>query len=486
MDTLRITVNVQTPPNTPATFIEPSPDGVYILDEGDPMEIWPIKVVDNDGDSLTVTYITEDFLMDTLGMELADFDQTVQGIVNSTLSWNPVCNGFNFSTRQNFVITLVADDNDFCSYNLPDTARFDLTLRPPDNTDPIIDTDLTPVYSEEFVDGGTARIYEKIEFNVSGHDEDADYPISLRGLGVGYHLIDYQMNFPETTGTQDISSHFSWPLECSLFSLAEKDSFNIMFIVEDKSNKCKIYQADTVEVAFKILPPINTPPSITPLNLHPETETGINTATSYWNQPIEFLLTGTDPDENPVIDNLRLELYDSSGNVMPSGFSFNPVSGKTEISSKFIWNPDCSIFTENDTLNTYQFYFRVFDDHCESADTAMLTLHINIKDYKSTDKYFDPASVITPNADEYNDYFALDGYDLRPNGTDPDLDVNLPLDNCLNRFEYINIYNRWGKLVFTSDNRFFRWYAPNAAAGVYYYFVRFTNKDYKGSVTVRN
>ena len=484
LDTLRITVNVQTPPNARASFIAPASNVVASLNEGDPKMNWPVKIVDPDGDQLTVSYFTDGFNLADVGMDF-DFSQPVQGIIEDTLSWDPSCDKYDFSIKRNFNITIIADDNDFCSYNIADTTRFYLTLIPPPNADPIIDVDITTVYSEEFVDGGEYRIFNKINFNVFGHDDDVGYPISLEGYGLGYQLTNYGMDFPGASGNNDITSHFSWPLECSLFDLNEKDSFNIRFIVIDKNNKCKIYQADSVDVTYKILPPLNDKPEISLTNMNPETTVAANTADSFWGNEIKFLVNGTDADNTPVVDNISIELFEATGNVAPAGYSFNAVTGKQNISSEFIWTPDCSVFSDDIYTNHYEFMFRIWDDHCASAEADTVVLELNVSDYISTDESFQPASVITPNGDEFNSYFALDGYELRADGTNPNLEINLPLDNCINRFEYINIYNRWGKLVYTSDNRYFKWYAPNAGAGVYYYFLKFSNKDYKGSILVR-
>jgi gliding motility-associated-like protein len=82
---------------------------------------------------------------------------------------------------------------------------------------------------------------------------------------------------------------------------------------------------------------------------------------------------------------------------------------------------------------------------------------------------FEPHNVFTPNNDNYNDYYELD---------------NLPPDNCFNQFLGINIFNRWGKLVFTDNNRDFRWDGQGMAAGVYYYVIKYTNKEFKGSVSI--
>jgi hypothetical protein len=483
MDTLRMAVTVQTPPNTPAHFVEPVSHVIESLNEGS-TKIWPIKVVDDEGDLLTVSYKTDGFILANVGMDF-DFTQPIQGIVEDSLTWNAQCDKYDFSTKQNFSITLFADDKDLCSFNNPDTAKFNLTLIPPPNADPIIDTDLTPVFSERIVETDTFRIFEKIEFNVTGQDADA-YPITLQALGVDLNLTDYKVDFPGATGVSPITSHFTWPLDCQLFDLNEQSLFHISFLVVDKNNWCRIYQADTVDVSFKIIPPINAAPQLNIQDvLHPSILVGTETSSFHWDNPIEFTLTGTDSDENPMPDDITIEMADATGSTPPIGFSFTPVTGQREIITKLTWTPDCSIFNGNDTINHYQFDFRIFDNHCASADTTTLSLFMDIKDYPRGDTKFNPASVITPNGDAFNSYFALDGYDLRPDGTDPDVDVGLPLDNCVNKFEYINIYNRWGKLVFTSNNRYFRWHAPDAGAGVYYYFLRFSNDDYKGSILVR-
>jgi CHU_C Type IX secretion signal domain len=487
LDTLRMTVTVQTPPNTPAHFVEPASDVVYSANEGDAKKIWPLKVVDDEGDLLTYGVKPKGFALASVGMN-AILNRPTQGLLEGFFDWDPACDKYDFSVKRTFAVTLYADDDDFCSFNKPDSLHFNLTLIPPPNADPIIDTDLTTNASERFVDGGEVRIFEKIEFNVFGHDDDAGYPISFQAAGIGFKMIDYGMVFPLTAGEVDIASHFTWPLECSYFDLKERDVFVIEFILVDNSNKCKIYQADTVDVAFRILPPLNKQPELTMQNMHPETTVGVNAATTFLGKPIEFLFIGTDDDQTPVVDNIKIEMIGATGNLKPEGYSFSPVSGQRHIETKFFWNPDCSIFKDNLFLNNYEFKFRIFDDHCESAEADTVELKLNIEDYTSTDEAFEPPNVFTPNDDNFNDYFAMDGYEPRTKDDgiyDPNKEIGLPLDNCLNRFEYINIYNRWGKLVFTSDNRYFRWYAPDAAAGVYFYLLKFTNKDYKGSLTVR-
>jgi hypothetical protein len=95
--------------------------------------------------------------------------------------------------------------------------------------------------------------------------------------------------------------------------------------------------------------------------------------------------------------------------------------------------------------------------------------------------------VITPNSDGCNDFFALEGItDSPPSGLCQDFVLpNLPIDNCDGKFLGIRIYNRWGDKVFYSSDRKFRWYAPEDAAGVYFYYISYSNKEFKGSLSVR-
>ena len=97
-------------------------------------------------------------------------------------------------------------------------------------------------------------------------------------------------------------------------------------------------------------------------------------------------------------------------------------------------------------------------------------------------------NIITPNGDKRNDYLALEGIDDEL--TDPetgslDEKVSLPLDNCVQKFQSIKIFNRWGDLVFQSTDRKFRWYASQEASGVYYYVVKYNNREYKSPISVR-
>jgi hypothetical protein len=173
------------------------------------------------------------------------------------------------------------------------------------------------------------------------------------------------------------------------------------------------------------------------------------------------------------------------GSVSLNGYSFASAIGVHKVESKFIWDANCSIFKDTVYNNNYKLKFLVENNHCKTPITDTAFVDLNIKDIKSSDKGFSPANVITTNPDHCNDFFAIDGFESEPDCNGLSRNVILPpLDNCAGRFERVKIYDRWGKLVFESDDRKFRWYASSESAGVYYYIIYFTNKQYKSSLTV--
>jgi len=62
----------------------------------------------------------------------------------------------------------------------------------------------------------------------------------------------------------------------------------------------------------------------------------------------------------------------------------------------------------------------------------------------------------------------------------------LPKDNCVGRFSRIFIYNRWGEKIFESHTRGFRWYPANESMGVYFYTLQYSNREYRGTITLKN
>jgi len=122
----------------------------------------------------------------------------------------------------------------------------------------------------------------------------------------------------------------------------------------------------------------------------------------------------------------------------------------------YYWNNGsrASSITVNET-GTY--WVQVDNGQCLSRDSITVS-------FRSCD--FLIPNIITPNADQLNDAFAIQGLD------DHQLDLQ--------------IFNRWGNRIFTATDYKGSWSGQGSPAGVYYYILndRSTEKLYKGYVEV--
>ena len=487
LDTLKVTVNVQPPINTSPYFV--TGPATYIQKEGESTPVIPFVIVDDDikpggPDELLVNVITDGFVLDSSGFTYT-IDSQVPGRVEGSLQWDAFCDIYDFTQRSSFKITLQVDDLDECSFNEPVKQEYNFAVILPTTNPPIIDTDLTPSPNERVVLNVQRKIYENLSFTVTGVDlPDNDFldlkfmgsnllsADSLRGLGV---------TFDDVSGNGNIQSHFSWDFSCEKMDLSSQDSFDLRFIVVDDKNKCGIYKADTVEVELLVLPPENSPPQLTVNSLIPEIALISNRIEIIRGSQIILGLQGTDSNAVPK-DQLRLSLIEAFGNVVPKGYIFEPSEGEGSVSTTFSWNPDCSIFENEIYENDYSFTFLLEDDRCYAAEADTVKVAINIRDVDSGSYKFEPINVFTPDGDGINDYYSMEKIISR----DPYVLENiLPPDNCVSSFQLIRIYNRWGNEVFQSTDRNFKWFAKNEAAGVYYYLIVYSEKEYKGALSIR-
>jgi len=485
-DTLKIEVNVEPPANSPPYFVKPiNPITSVTLNEGGFYES-DFEIRDDDNDELITSITSNGFLLNDAGFTVTFDEPRVNGIVKGKIRWEAFCDIFDFTNRTDFEVNILANDKNTCDTGEPVTATFKFKVILPGNAAPVIDTDLSIDPQERTVLNIERRINESLSFTVTGKDIiDNDFvmlDVTQRDM-----FNSLGISFPSVSGNGQVSSLFDWNIACANIDLKVRDSYVFQFLIVDNANKCRIYKADTVDVHVKILPPLNTAPELVIQN-------GTNvindqTVSFTLGEQIWFDLTGTDADVIPDKDLLRLTLIEASGNVTPSGYTFTPATGRGKVESVFSWLPDCTAFKDNVYENLYTFKFRVSDDRCFNIKADTVTISIRLKDLDNGGKEFLPPNVFTPNGDGCNDYFALEGIEPCPfnpdQGTIPDEVVGFPPDNCIRQFESVRIFNRWGKSVFESKDRKFRWYAPDQSAGVYYYFINFTDKEYKGSLSVR-
>ena len=474
-DTLKVTVNIEPPDNAPPYFV--TGDVTDFLVEGR-SKTWMIEARDNDLDSLSVAVVADGFNLADAGMKV-EFIEQANGVYKAQLVWDAFCDIYDFTGRTSFKVRVFVDDADECNFGEPDIMVFHLNVELPGNADPVIGTDLS---EDELQHGVSRKIFESLSFNVFGADADNN-PLKLKGHGEGFSMAAYAMSFPEAQGVGDVSSQFDWALDCDKLDLMKRDTFELMFIVVDDANKCRIYKADTLRVRVNVLPPDNTMPRLIVASTNSDLPFTDNRQTLYVGQQISLALVSSDPDISPR-DHLVIEMIGAEGSVPPSGFEFKPVEGESNIETTFAWNTDCSIFLDGVFENRYTFTFRTYDNRCQNAKGDTVSVDMTIRDYDNNVTEFLPPNFVSADHDpeQRNEFFAM----VRLNEQTGQLEDILPKDNCLGQFVGINIFNRWGKTVFESTRRDFRWYPEEGASGVYFYTLTFSDKEFKGSITVRN
>ncbi|HTF18573.1 MAG TPA: gliding motility-associated C-terminal domain-containing protein [Chryseolinea sp.] len=471
-DTLVITVNIQPPPNHPAEFL--SPDVEALVPEGT-VRTWPIKGIDADGDALNVRIVTDNFTLADVGMQIVQ-RKLENGTYEAELIWDTHCDVANFKFRSEFNIKILLDDVDVCLLAQPDVMEFRLKVDLPPNVPPVIDSDLTGDPQERYVTGITRKVNESLFFHVTGRDDDKDL-IVLGGEGLGFNMTDYNISFPGATGNGAVMSPFVWNVFCDNVDLDRRDLFTFRFIVVDDDNRCRVYQADTLDVTVKLLPPDNNEPLLQITSLEQNMPMVNNSVAAEVGKQITLGLSATDPDNAPQADMLHLDLIDVAGAA--DGYIFAPADGRRAVNTTFAWKTECTVLA-GEPEATFTFTFNVVDDRCWSQKGDTVAVDVTIHDVVRGDEDFLPPNIITPNGDNKNDFFAM----VREDPATHELINILPDDNCEGQFQRIFIVNRWGGEVYSSADRDFRWYADNQAAGVYFYTLKYSDRDYKGTVSV--
>jgi gliding motility-associated-like protein len=366
---------------------------------------------------------------------------------NDTLSFQ-FCLEDCFITEPNRPIRLqlIAEDES-CPVPLTDTLTIFVYREGKPNTTPLVSTSLTSIYVDAVPD-------KLLQFDVLGKDVDPD-SIQLTAQGRGFALSTYGFQFTPVSGLGSVTQKFSWKPPCTL-NVA--DTLAVDFRVTDL--RCRSNSLSSrMTVYFIVQNPINSPPSVR-TTLPGDTITIVlNTSEP---APLLFDVIANDADTT------QLSLFG-----LGRGFTMGEMQmdflnsiGVREINSPFAWTPDCSMLAgKSERLFTIDFITE--DKSCLAArDTT--TVNILIRDVIS-DAVLNLPNVITPNQDGKNDCFQLSG---------------LPPDNCIQQFEEILVFNRWGTRVFHTTDRSQDWCPSEMPAGSYFYQIKYSRNLYKGSLLI--
>lgn len=353
-----------------------------------------------------------------------------------------------------YIFELISRDQG-CPAPKTDTLLVKVVFMPKPNQKPTVVTDLPQ-------NKATIKEGEQLTFNVTGNDADPDN-ITLEAFGRGFDLKAAGMSFVNGSAVGTLTTPFTWIPVCSTGAL--QYSYTVDFVVSDV--RCTRSQKDTVTVNLTYVPRSNHAPVIRTTLPGNVAELYLGQVDSLSPSPlgdaIAFDVIGDDADR----DNITLKAKGRGFNLADVGMQFEEKSGVGTVTSPFAWNPDCGILHGEDNA-TFVIDFITDDNTCSKnrsdTVTVTLTIHDPVAEYA-----FEPTNVFTPNHDRQNDYFTI---------------TNLPLDNCKEKFESIEIYNRWGRLVYQSQHRDFRWEGDNYPAGQYFYLIRYTRHRYKGQVSL--
>jgi gliding motility-associated-like protein len=262
-----------------------------------------------------------------------------------------------------------------------------------------------------------------------------------------------------------LKGEFTWKTNCSLLGSNFSDkSYYVTFIAED-ANNCLIRLADTIRVRIDLsADPNNTPPTIVADGIAYDAAEGAYKVTINVNQTIGFDLVADDADKNEITLSGAGVGFDFASLDM----SFETKVGLPILRSSYKWTPTCSMMG-GAKEKMFEMNFIASDiTPCGKRSSTPAKVKILVKDFAQVPDFL-PPNVFTPNSDGKNDAFTMPA---------------LPLNTCEDQFESIKIYNRWDKLVYESTDRNFAWEATNFPSGVYYYLLRFSRKDFKGTVTL--
>jgi gliding motility-associated-like protein len=181
---------------------------------------------------------------------------------------------------------------------------------------------------------------------------------------------------------------------------------------------------------------------------------------------------GCESPPTPVV--IQLKTRPSAPATMPSVVCLDtPITLKAE-GSQLSWYMNIE---DNQPFYTGDFYETRFaskgdqiiyvsqtKEGCESKKSA---LNIKVKQFDKASDFM--MTVVTPNGDDFNDYFYI---------------PNENFELCLGRFKQVTIIDRNGSRVFSSNRSDFKWDASGLPSGTYFYSITFGETQSRGFISV--
>jgi hypothetical protein len=452
MDTMRLIVMVDPPPNEPPEFINPSEEKIVLsFLEGSEISL-PFSAIDEDGDSLILEVVGDDFSTELYGIEI-DTINYVNGAIDFNFNWNTDCNLYPFAFKNEFEIKLYIEDADQCMLDNRDSITMNIEIELPANNVPAVLVNDNSKDQEI-----TVRVGDELLLDVRAFDGDPTDLLLLEAVAENFPLEETGILFENREGNSNVHSAFSWQVDCGAVNAIDQGKYEIIFVAED-ADKCKVPNADTLKLTVNVLPPINHAPEII-IN----DEIVGDTIDVDAGRLLNMELLAFDQDQDSMAVKILNEDISNALGVM-----FQNSSGRGNLYNNFSWQTDCSLLGRDFADSAYTFSVVVQDFKCLVPKTDTLYFTIKIVD-EDIDYSILPPNAFTPNnEDSINESYFVPG---------------LPANNCRRQFKEVVIVNRYGKEVFSSSERDFHWYATDYPTGVYYYIISYTDFSVRGTISL--
>lgn len=347
-----------------------------------------------------------------------------------------------------WLLDVVVADNG-CSLPRRDTVRLAFTAVPSPSGPPSIST--TAPTTQPL----PVRVGDVVSFDVQG-TAPFNTPLTLTMTGRGFTPASVGATLT-TTGSNPLRGRFNWVVDCRGLSGDSVRTFDFV----TTTTACGSPLTATVSVAV-VVRYANTAPVLQanapfPPPAAPGTLPLVRMPLGS-NYSVE--LTGRDADQ----DGLTLTASSENFALAEAGMRFTARNGTGTATGTFEWNADCAAVNLHRPLDVT---FQLIDATCRPRAQRQTIRFEVIEPESPALKLY---NIITPNHDTQNDEFRL---------------PELPVDFCDNRFDRIQIYSRWGQLVFESSDRGFHW-PGEGTAGTYYYLATYSDgRRFKGWLEVK-
>ncbi|CAH0994960.1 hypothetical protein EMA8858_01079 [Emticicia aquatica] len=309
-----------------------------------------------------------------------------------------------------------------------------------------------PLVTTSLINNAIVSYGDTLKFTVFSNDIDND-TLMLSGNGRNFSLGNYGFSFLPKQGLGKVNSDLLFIPNCEA---VKQKQLLLDFIAKDF--RCGVSSQTVYSVPVEVKSKPNNSPTIN---------------TSLANNTVELTVSPNISNEltfnvnSQDIDNEQLSLLGS-----PKGFEFKNASmtfenkeGKGNVSSLFKWNPTCVLLGGKDSKE-FVVNFSSRDNSCVQLQDS-ISVRLILKDNVISENLLKPFNTFTPNGDGINDYFDLG---------------HISEDNCKRQFKKFEIFNRWGKSIFISIDRNFKWLGENDPTGDYFYALSFSDEIFKGVI----